>query len=118
MLIRPVSGSGALAVASELMAAHGPDSTVGRVAAVMMGSTETTFYTIAVYFGSGRNRPHPPHRSGGAGSGLHRFSGGGMDRPPVLRPLTSRKNSQKRPGGDAFGALGALEKWLPLTAPP
>ena len=52
MLIRPVSGSGALAVASELMAAHGPDSTVGRVAAVMMGSTETTFYTIAVYFGS------------------------------------------------------------------
>ena len=48
MLIRPVSGSGALAVASELMAAHGPDSTVGRVAAVMMGSTETTFYTIAV----------------------------------------------------------------------
>ena len=47
-----VSGSGALAVASELMAAHGPDSTVGRVAAVMMGSTETTFYTIAVYFGS------------------------------------------------------------------
>ena len=50
MLIRPVSGSGALAVASELMAAHGPDSTVGRTAAVMLGSTETTFYTIAVYF--------------------------------------------------------------------
>ena len=47
-----MSISGALAVASELMAAHGPDSTVGRVAAVMMGSTETTFYTIAVYFGS------------------------------------------------------------------
>ena len=37
MLIRPVSGSGALAVASELMAAHGPDSTVGRVAAVYFG---------------------------------------------------------------------------------
>ena len=52
MLIRPVSGSGALAVASDLMASHGPDSTVGRVAAVMLGSTETTFYTIAVYFGS------------------------------------------------------------------
>ena len=34
------------------MAAHGPDSYVGRVAAVMLGSTETTFYTIAVYFGS------------------------------------------------------------------
>lgn len=52
MLIRPVSGSGALAVADDLMEAHGPDSFIGRVAAVMMGSTETTFYTIAVYFGS------------------------------------------------------------------
>lgn len=52
MLVRPVSGNGALAVASELIAANGPDSYVGRVAAVMLGSTETTFYTIAVYFGS------------------------------------------------------------------
>ena len=52
MLVRPVSGNGAFAVASELMSSHGPDSYVGRVAAVMMGSTETTFYTIAVYFGS------------------------------------------------------------------
>lgn len=52
LLIRPVSGSGALAIGSELMAAYGPDSYIGRVAAVMLGSTETTFYTIAVYFGS------------------------------------------------------------------
>lgn len=52
LLIRPVSGSGALAVGSELMARYGPDSTIGRTAAVMLGSTETTFYTIAVYFGS------------------------------------------------------------------
>ncbi len=52
LFIRPISGSGALAVASDLMAAHGPDSYIGRVAAVMLGSTETTFYTIAVYFGS------------------------------------------------------------------
>ena len=52
LFIRPVSGSGALAIGSELMAAHGPDSYVGRVVAVMLGSTETTFYTIAVYFGS------------------------------------------------------------------
>ena len=52
MMIRPVSGSGALAVASELIATHGPDSYISRVAAVMLGSTETTFYTIAVYFGS------------------------------------------------------------------
>ena len=52
LFIRPISGSGALAVASDLMDAHGPDSYIGRVAAVMLGSTETTFYTIAVYFGS------------------------------------------------------------------
>ena len=43
---------GALAVGSELMATYGPDSYIGRVAAVMLGSSETTFYTIAVYFGS------------------------------------------------------------------
>ena len=52
MLIRPMSGSGALAVGSELMAQYGPDSYIGRVTAVMLGSTETTFYTIAVYFGA------------------------------------------------------------------
>ena len=52
MLIRPVSGSGALAVGTELITTYGPDSLIGRVAAVMLGSTETTFYTIAVYFGS------------------------------------------------------------------
>ena len=52
LLVRPVSGSGALAVGSELMAAYGPDSYIGRCAAVMLGCTETTFYTIAVYFGA------------------------------------------------------------------
>ena len=52
MLVRPISGSAALAVGAELIAAHGPDSLVGRTAAVMLGSTETTFYTISVYFGS------------------------------------------------------------------
>ena len=52
MLVRPVSGSAALGVGAELIARYGPDSTVGRTAAVMLGSTETTFYTIAVYFGA------------------------------------------------------------------
>ena len=52
MLIRPISGSGALAVGSALMEQYGPDSYIGRVAAVMLGCTETTFYTIAVYFGA------------------------------------------------------------------
>ena len=52
MLIRPVSGSAALAVGSQLMAEYGPDSRIGLTAAVMLGSTETTFYTISVYFGA------------------------------------------------------------------
>lgn len=52
MLIRPLSGSAALAVGAELIAAHGADSLVGQTAAVMLGSTETTFYTISVYFGA------------------------------------------------------------------
>ena len=52
MLVRPVSGSAALGVGAELIAAYGPDSLIGRTAAVMLGSTETTFYTIAVYFGA------------------------------------------------------------------
>ena len=52
VLIRPLSGSAALAVGAELMATYGPDSPVGLTAAVMLGSTETTFYTISVYFGA------------------------------------------------------------------
>ena len=52
MLIRPISGGGALAVGSDLIQSCGPDSYPGRVAAVMLGSTETTFYTVAVYFGA------------------------------------------------------------------
>ena len=52
VLIRPISGSAALAVGTELMAEYGVDSLVGRTAAVMLGSTETTFYTINVYFGA------------------------------------------------------------------
>ncbi len=52
MLIRPLSGSGALAVGSDVMKAAGADSLTGRTAAVMLGSTETTFYVVAVYFGA------------------------------------------------------------------
>jgi len=50
VLIRPISGSAALAVGADLMARYGVDSLAGRTAAVMLGSTETTFYTISVYF--------------------------------------------------------------------
>lgn len=52
VLIRPISGSAALAIGAELMALHGADSLIGRTVAVMLGSTETTFYTISVYFGA------------------------------------------------------------------
>ena len=52
VLIRPISGSAALAVGADLIAQYGVDSMVGRTVAVMLGSTETTFYTISVYFGA------------------------------------------------------------------
>lgn len=52
VLVRPISGSAALAVGADLMAQYGVDSLIGRTAAIMLGSTETTFYTISVYFGA------------------------------------------------------------------
>lgn len=52
VLVRPISGSAALAVGADLMAQYGTDSLIGRTAAVMLGSTETTFYAISVYFGA------------------------------------------------------------------
>ena len=52
VMIRPISGSAALAVGAELMAEYGVDSAIGRTVAVMLGSTETTFYTLSVYFGA------------------------------------------------------------------
>lgn len=49
-ILRPVSGSGSLAVAADIFSFCGADSFVGRAASVMMGSSETTFYTVSVYF--------------------------------------------------------------------
>lgn len=51
-LMRPISGSGALALLEDLFALYGADSLAGKTASVLMGSTETTFYTIAVYYGA------------------------------------------------------------------
>ncbi len=51
-LMRPLSGSGSLGLVTEIMQTHGPDSFVGRLVSTMYGSTETTFYVLAVYFGS------------------------------------------------------------------
>lgn len=50
LLIRPLSGSGALSAAAEIIRSAGADSLTGRTAAVMLGSSETTFYVVAVYF--------------------------------------------------------------------
>jgi spore maturation protein B len=51
-LIRPLSGSAANGVVADVLRAEGPDSYAGRLASVMAGSTETTFYVLAVYFGA------------------------------------------------------------------
>jgi spore maturation protein B len=51
-ILRSLSGSGSLAFATDLVKTHGPDSLIGRMAATMYGSSETTFYVLAVYFGA------------------------------------------------------------------
>ena len=51
-LMRPISGTGALAITTDLIAVHGPDSFIGRLASTMQGSTDTTFYILTVYFGA------------------------------------------------------------------
>ncbi|SDJ82010.1 spore maturation protein [Natronincola ferrireducens] len=52
VVMRPISGSGSLAVLQDILTYYGPDTFVGRVASTMMGSAETIFYTMAVYFGA------------------------------------------------------------------
>jgi spore maturation protein B len=51
-ILRSLTGSGSLAFATDLVKAHGPDSLIARTAATMYGSSETTFYVLAVYFGA------------------------------------------------------------------
>lgn len=51
-IIRPISGTAALGMTSDLIATHGPDSFLGRLASVLQGSTDTTFYVLTVYFGA------------------------------------------------------------------
>lgn len=52
VILKPISGSGSLAMVKELINTHGPDSLIGRIASTMMGSSETIFYTMAIYFGA------------------------------------------------------------------
>lgn len=51
-MLRSITGTGALAVTTDIMARHGPDSFLGRLASTMQGSTDTTLYILAVYFGA------------------------------------------------------------------
>lgn len=51
-ILSPISGGGSLSVYESIISEYGPDSYIGRIASVMMGSTETTFYAITVYFGA------------------------------------------------------------------
>lgn len=51
-MMRPISGSGALSIFENTLRNYGPDSFIGRVASVLEGSTETTFYTVAIYYGT------------------------------------------------------------------
>ena len=65
-LLRPLSGSGAYAIMAEIMKADGPDTRVGYLVSVLQGSTETTFYVLAVYFGAvavTQRAPRPGRRS-------------------------------------------------------
>ncbi len=52
ILIRPISGSGALAITGELLRTYGPDSSMGLLASILQGATDTTFYVVTLYFGS------------------------------------------------------------------
>jgi len=51
-ILRTLTGSGSLAFTTDLIKTHGPDSLIARTAATMYGSSETTFYVLAVYFGA------------------------------------------------------------------
>lgn len=57
-IMRPLSGTGALGLTTEILNTHGPDSMLGRIASTVLGSTDTTFYILTVYFGAvGISRP-------------------------------------------------------------
>ena len=60
LLLRPLTGSGSLAALEALFETCGPDSRAGRIASVLMGSSETIFYTMAVYLGAAgvKKLPH------------------------------------------------------------
>ena len=52
VLVKPLSGSGAVGILTDILKTYGPDTTIGLISSVIMGTTETIIYTITVYFGS------------------------------------------------------------------
>lgn len=52
LVIRPISGSGALALTGDLLREYGPDTSMGILASILQGATDTTFYVVTLYFGS------------------------------------------------------------------
>ena len=52
VLVKPLSGSGAVGILTDILKTYGPDTTIGLISSVIMGTTETIFYTITVYFGA------------------------------------------------------------------
>lgn len=52
VLIKPLSGSGAIGILTDILNTYGPDTSIGLIASVIMGTTETIFYTVTVYFGA------------------------------------------------------------------
>ena len=116
MLVRPISGSAALGVGSELISTYGPDSTIGRTAAVMLGSTETTFYTIAVFRRDGH--PEEPLRSpGGAVCGRGGVLFCGVDSSTIYEIKSDNVDKfPLRNGQKPAGALqGNRQKGEPQT---
>ena len=116
-LIKPLSGSGARGLMVETMKTLGPDSFAGRLACVIQGSTETTFYILAVYFGSVgvKNTRHA------LGCGLAADAAGVVARDPgllpVLRLSLRGRAAAKRAAGRAGRRSPAAPAW-PATALP
>ena len=105
-ILRSLSGSGSLALTTDLIKTHGPDSLLARMAATMYGSSETTFYVLAVYFGAVGVQAHEARGAGGArrrrgrgdrdGGGVHVVVLEGRRQLPTLQRPNPRHSQQCR----------------------
>ncbi len=106
-LMKPLSGSGARGMMVDAMTTHGADSFVGRLSCIFQGSTDTTFYILAVYFGSVGVPPHASRR----GRGFARRSGRHCG---CHRHLLSLLRLSSAHGRHAFQQFALREKSRPL----